>query len=160
MRLPRLTQPGARPTTIRAEVWDCPKSLAPSILRLGEAPRAPHRSANDFNMRAASAQIMAQGFEHVGLGRMRGAHQQRLGAHDHAVEAVAALRGLFPDQDLLHRIRMAARAEALARHNVAAGAAIDRHPAGARCDAVDEYGAGPAFAEPAAIFRSVQFEIV
>src|SRR3981189_136152 len=53
-----------------------------------------------------------------------------------------------------------AAAQALERHNVAAGAAIDRDHAGARCDAVDEYGAGPAFAEPAAIFRSVQFKIV
>src|SRR3977135_29253 len=160
MGLPRLTQPGARPTTIRAEVWDCPKSLAPSILRLGEAPGGPHRSAHDFYMRAASAQIMAQGFEHVGLGRMRGAHQQRLGAHDHAVETVATLRGLFPDEGVLHRIGMIACAKTLERHNVALDAAADRDNAGPRHDAVNEYGTGPAFAEPAAVFRSVQFKIV
>ena len=86
--------------------------------------------------------------------------QQRLGGHDHAVEAVAALRGLFPDEGVLHRIGMIARAKTFERENVALDAAADRDHAGARGDAVDQHGAGPAFAEPAAEFRPVQFEIV
>ena len=34
--------------------------------------RRAHRRAHDFNMRAAPAQIVAQRFEHLGLGRARG----------------------------------------------------------------------------------------
>ena len=111
-------------------------------------------------MRAAAAQIIAQRFQHLVLGRVWRALQQRLGRDDHAVEAIAALRGLLVDEGLLHGIGVLARAEAFERHNVAAGAALDRDHAGARRDAVDQHGAGAAFAEPAAIFRSVQFEIV
>ena len=55
---------------------------------------------------------------------------------------------------------MIARAEAFERDDLALDAARDRDDAGARRDAVDQHGAGAAFAEPAAIFRSVQFEIV
>ena len=110
---------------------------------------APHRH-----------RLIAQRFEHLGLGGLRGAHQQRLGGHDHAVEAVAALRGLFADEGVLHRIGMIARAEAFERQNVALDAAADRDHAGARGDAVDQHGAGAALAEPAAVFRSVQFKIV
>ena len=80
--------------------------------------------------------------------------------HDHAVEAVAALRGLFADESLLHRIGMLARAEALERDDLAPGAAADRDHAGTCRHAVDDHAAGAAFAEPAAIFRSVQFQIV
>ena len=55
---------------------------------------------------------------------------------------------------------MVARAEAFERQDLTPDAARDRDDAGARRDAVDEHGAGAAFAEPAAVFRSVQFEIV
>ena len=55
---------------------------------------------------------------------------------------------------------MLARAEAFERHNVAPDAALDRDHAGTRRDAVDQHGAGAAFAEAAAVFRSVQCEIV
>src|SRR5205814_6120240 len=57
-------------------------------------------------------------------------------------------------------IGMLARAEAFERHDVAPGAALDRDHAGARGDAVDQHRAGSAFAETAAIFRSVQSEVV
>ena len=70
------------------------------------------------------------------------------------------MRGLLVDEGLLHGIGMLARAEPFQRHDVAAGAAFDRNDAGARRDAVDQHGAGAALAEPAAIFRTVQFEIV
>ena len=70
------------------------------------------------------------------------------------------MRGLLDDEGLLHRIGMLARAETFERHDVAPGAALDRDHAGARGDAVDQHRAGAAFAEPAAIFRSVQGEIV
>src|SRR5258708_3002870 len=55
---------------------------------------------------------------------------------------------------------MIARAEALKRHNVAVDAAAERYYAETCCDAVDQHRAGAAFTEAAAVFRSVQFEIV
>src|SRR5665647_1413116 len=116
---------------IRIEACGSPERQArPSILRLGEVAGGPHRRADDFDMRAAPAQIVAQRLEHLGLSRMRAAQQQRLGAHDHAVEAIAALRGLFPDEGVLHWIWMIARAEALERYDVAPDAAADRDHAG------------------------------
>src|SRR6185312_1712146 len=153
--------PGGRPTARRVGVDDrseCP--ARPSILRLrGGAGGALH-GAHDFNMGATSAQMMAQRFQHVGLGRFPVVHQQRLGRHDHAIEAVAALRGLFPDEGVLHGVGMIARAESLERQNVAPDAAADRDHAGACGHAIDDHGAGAAFAEPAAEFRPVQFKIV
>src|SRR3981189_2300467 len=149
MRLPRWTQPGGRQTTFLAEIQDGSALRArPAILRLDYTTGSPHRGPHDVNMRAATAQIIAQRFKHFGFGRVRGAHQQRLGGHDHAIEAIAALRGLFPDEGVLHRIGTIARAKTFERHNVALDAAADRNHAGACRDAVDKYGASAAFAEP------------
>src|SRR4051794_21551912 len=53
--------------------------------------------AHDLDVGAAAAEIVAQRLANLLLGWMRVAQQQRFGGHDHAVETVAALRGLFPD---------------------------------------------------------------
>src|ERR1700730_5104107 len=120
MWLHPLKQPGERPTMIRAEAFDFPEGLArSSILRLGGMSCRPHRGAHDFNMRTASAQIIAQRLEHLGFGRVRATLEQRLGGHDHAIETVAALRRLRSDEGFLHRIGLAARAKPLKRQNVA-----------------------------------------
>src|SRR3569832_718968 len=130
-----------------------------SILRLGHRARRAHHRANDFDMRAAAAEAVAQRFHRLLFGRMRIAREQRLCRHDHAVEAVTALRGLFGDTGFLYEIRLVACAETFERYNRAADAAFDRDHAGARRDAVDQYGAGAALAEPTAVFRAVQFEV-
>lgn len=71
------------------------------------------------------------------------------------------MRGLFGDERLLHGIGARSRVpRPLERHDVATGAALDRNHAEARGDAVDQHGAGAALAEAAAIFRSIEFEIV
>src|SRR5207302_9948629 len=132
MSLRRLKSPGERPRAIRIERYDQWESPAlPSILRLCDMTSRSHCGTQDLNMRAASAQMIAQRFEHLVLGGVRRAHQQRLGGHDHAVEAIAALRGLLPNEGVLHRIGMLARAEAFERHDVAPDAATDRDDTGA-----------------------------
>ena len=68
--------------------------------------RRAHDGAQDFNMRTASAKIVAQRFHRFALARLLVAKQQCFGGHDHAVEAVAALRGLLLDERILHRIWM------------------------------------------------------
>src|ERR1700750_3174089 len=145
---------------IPAIVRDPDAQLPPSVPGLcGETGCAPRR-AQDFDVRAASAQIVSKRLDDFGFGRTRRTIEQRPGAHDHAVQAIAALRGLLLDKGFLHGIRMVASAEALECEDLTSKRAIDRNDAGTRREAVDQDGAGAAFAEPAAIFRSVQFEIV
>ena len=85
----------ARRTTASVPCIRSAVSVAAISLRLDRMARGAHRGAHDLDMRAAAAQIVAQRFQHLGFGRMRRAQQQRLGGDDHAVQAVAALRGLF-----------------------------------------------------------------
>src|SRR3954449_5183349 len=132
----------------------------PSITGLGELARRTHYGAKDFDMRAAATEIVAQRRQRLLFGGPRVDRKQRLGGHDHAVEAVAALRGLLVDESLLHHIRLVAGAEPLERHDVAAAAAADRNDAGARRRAIDQDSAGAAFTEAATVFRTVEREIV
>src|SRR5690349_20748263 len=97
-----------------------PKRARPSIPRLQDVAGGTHRGTDDFDMRAAATEIVAQCAENLRLRRMRIARKQRLGAHDHAVEAVAALRGLLVDEGLLNRIGALARTKTFQRHDVAA----------------------------------------
>src|SRR5215469_13768833 len=133
--------------------------MRPSVASLDEMTGGTHRRAHDLDMRAAAAEIVAQRFADLSFRWSRRAQQQRLRGHDHAVEAIAALRGLLVDESLLNGIGMLASAEAFEGHDLAAFAAFDRDHARARCHAVDQHGAGSALAEPAAIFRAVQCEI-
>src|ERR1700739_3474517 len=122
MRLARPKQPGEPPTTIRSEAHDFLEGLfledlfleglaRSSIPSLDGTGRRPHHRAHDFDMRAASAKIVTQRLKSFALGRIRVAQQQRFGRHDHTVEAVAALRGLLPDEGILHWIGIAGRTE-------------------------------------------------
>src|SRR5437016_2694426 len=70
--------------------------------RLGRA----HHRAHDAVMGAAAAEIEHQPFAHLRLGRVWGAVQNGLGGHDHAVDAIAALRRLLVDESLLQRMRL------------------------------------------------------
>src|ERR1700733_5800009 len=161
MRLSCPTQPDEPPTMIRADLVDVLEIPArSSIANLGGAACRLHHRAHDFDMRAAPAQIVTQRLHGLALGGVRIAQQQRFGRHDHAVEAVTALRGLFPDEGSLRRIGTRARAEALECQDLAIDTAADRNHAGAGGEAVDQHRAGAAFTEPAAVFRSIQFKIV
>ncbi len=107
-------------------------------------------------MGAAAAEIVLQRQANLSLGRMRVAGQEGFGGHDHAVEAVAALRGLGLDERALHL----AFPEPFERGDRAAGDGADGDHAGARGTAIDQHHAGAAFAKAAAEFRAVQREIV
>src|SRR5689334_11497940 len=98
-------------------------------------------------MRAASAKIVAQRLEHLCLRRLRASHQQRLRAHDHAIEAIAALSGLLVDECDLHGIGMIARAEALKGQDIPFSAAAYGNDAGTRGNTVNQHSAGPALAK-------------
>ena len=74
--------------SIRASV---PLRLKRSHAR-GQRRGKPH-GGDDLDMRAAAAEIEAQRLADLGLGRFRIAVEQGAGGHDHAVQAIAALRG-------------------------------------------------------------------
>src|ERR1035437_10809563 len=83
------------------------------------------------------------------------------GLHDHAVDAIAALRGLLVDERLLHRMALLGRAEAFQRHHLLLRT-HSRQRRGARLHGGAVYvdHAGAALAESAAEARAVQAEIV
>ena len=86
--------------------------------------------------------------------------QQRLGAHHHAGDAVAALRRLLVDEGTLHQARRVGRAQSLDGADLPARQRGDRHQAGEHGMAVQLHGAGSALAQAAAELGAVQPEIV
>ncbi len=81
--------------------------------------------------------------------------------HDHAVDAVAALRGLLVDEGFLHRMQFLRRAEAFQRHHLLLRVhGRQRRDAGADRGAVDMDSAGAALAKPAAEARAVKLKVV
>src|SRR5262249_39167353 len=111
-------------------------------------------------MRPAATEIAAEGPLDLAIARVRGALEERLAGHDHAVDAVAALGGLLFDEGSLERVRLLARAQPLERRDPAPGSLGDRHRARARCLAVHEHRARPALREAAAELRPVEREVV
>ena len=116
---------------------------------------AQHRG-DDAIVGAAAAEIAGQRLAHVGLGRLRLAVEQFLGRHDHAVDAVAALRGLLVDEGLLQRMRLVDRAEPFDGGDLGVAERADRGDAGAHRLAVDQHRAGAALREPAAELGAVE----
>ena len=74
--------------------------------------------AHDAGMGAAAAEIVGERVLDVALAWLLVLGEERRRLHDHAVDAVAALRGLLVDEGLLHRMRLLRRAEAFQRHHV------------------------------------------
>src|SRR3954470_14607537 len=107
---------------------------------VGGAQDRPH----DPVVRPAAAEVGGERLPDIGLIRFRIAIEQRLGAHDHAVDAVAALSGLLGDEGTLQRMRLLERAEALERDDLGALQRVDRRHAGAHRLPVHQHGAGAA----------------
>ena len=126
---------------------------------LSERRREPHRR-DDLDMRPAPAQVEPQRLADLRLRRLRIDVDQGAGGHDHAVEAIAALRRRASDEGLLHRIKPAVRGEPFESRHRPAGHIAQRQDAGARQPPVDEHAARPAFAEAAAVFRPVEGAVV
>ena len=97
----------------------------------------------------------------LALARLLVRGQERRRLHDHAVDAVAALRGLLVDECLLHRMRLLGRAETFQRHDVLlastaeSGVTQERTASPSTCTVQ-----APHCAEPAAEARAVQAKIV
>ena len=92
--------------------------------------------------------------------RFRRLIEQRLRRHDHAVGAIAALRGLLGDEGRLEGVGLLGRAQSLESRNRAARGLPHRSDAGARGFSLDQNRASPALSEPATEFRTVQADRV
>src|SRR5580704_15967676 len=69
-----------------------------------------HRT-DDLRVRAATAEIVGERRLDLRRRRFGDLVQERLGLHDHSVQAITALGGLLFDEGALHRMRIVARAE-------------------------------------------------
>src|SRR5215510_4127612 len=104
--------------------------------------------------------MAGQALAHLRLGRLRIALEQVGRRNDHAVGAVAALRGLLVDEGLLQWMQLVEGAEPLQRGDLVLAELRDRHHAGAHGRAVDEHRAGPALRQAAAELGAVKLEII
>src|SRR5262245_3693150 len=120
----------------------------------------PQHGGNDPVVRAATAEIVLKGIAHIVLGRSRFGVEQRLGRHDHAIDAVTALRRLLADEGALKRMRLVDRAQAFDRGDRGLSDSTDADRARTRRLALHEDGASAALAEAAAEFWPVELEIV
>src|SRR5215831_1233454 len=97
---------------------------------------SPHRlrrfenRANDPDIGPAAAEIADKSEPDVGLARVRVAVENRFGHHDHAGNAVAALRGLLPHESRLQRVGLLNRPETFERDDLGLRKRTDRHDAG------------------------------
>ena len=77
-------------------------------------------SGDDFKVCAAAAQIGRQGLSYLLLRGMRVAAQQCHGHHQHAIQTIAALRGLGLNESLLYWMRTLRIAQTFQRSDVSA----------------------------------------
>jgi len=82
-------------------------------------------------MGPAAAEIAAKSEPDVGLARVRVAVENRFGHHDHAGDAVAALRRLLRHESRLQRVGLLKRPETFERDDLGLCKRTDRHDAGA-----------------------------
>src|SRR6266536_1903798 len=131
-----------------------------NILLLHQLSRGPLDRAENADMRAAAAQVAGQGFFDLAVGRLGVLVEQSLGAHDHAVDTVAALHGLFIDEGLLELVHLFGGAQTFEGGDRAVLSGADLGHAGTDGIAVHDDGAGAALRHAATILRSVELEIV
>ena len=88
-----------------------------------------------------------------------GCGEQLRGLHDHPIDAVAALDGLFVDEGLLQGMRSLGRAETFERDDPVARRRAHRRHAGANGGAIQMDGACATLRQPATEARPVQSEV-
>ena len=111
-------------------------------------------------MRAATTQVAGQGGLDLAVGGLGSFIEQRLGRHDHAVNAVTALHRLLVDKGLLDLVHLLGRAQAFESGDRFVLSRADGSDAGANGVAVHDDGASTALGQAAAEFRAIEFKIV
>ena len=116
--------------------------------------------ANNPVMGPAAAQVAGKTQPDLGLAWLLVAVEQRFGHHDHAGDAVAALRRLLRHESGLQRVRPLDGTQTLESGDLRLPERADRGDAGAHWGAVDEHGAGAALAKAAAELGSIEAKII
>src|SRR5579862_6832256 len=116
--------------------------------------------AQNPHVRAATAEVRRHVAANLGVARRGIRVEQRLRAHDHAGDAIAALRRLLVEERALQRIRIVHAAQRLDRANRAPAEHRDRRDAREHSLAVDDDRARAALTEAAAELRAVQLQMV
>ncbi len=111
-------------------------------------------------MGAAPAKIAGQSLLDLRIGGFGSFIEQCLGRHDHAVDAVAALRGLLIDEGLLNLVQFLGRAQTFQRGDRLILDCADRRDTGANGVAVHNHRASAALRHAAAELRAVEFQVV
>jgi len=111
-------------------------------------------------VRAAAAQIAGQSFFDLAVAGLGIFIEQRFGSHNHAVDAVAALHRLLVDEGLLDFVHLLSRAQAFEGSDRAILGGAHLGHAGTDGVTVHDDGASAALRHTAAVFGSVELEIV
>src|ERR1051325_1024288 len=106
--------------------------------------------ANDSNVRPAAAQIAVQCAPDLCWGWPLVLGKECRAGHDHPIDAVGTLSGLFFNEGLLHWMRLVRCAESFNCGDGAAGGRGERRRARPDGAAVDVHHAGTALTQPAA----------
>ena len=109
-------------------------------------------------MRPAAAEIARESLFDLFQSRVRCLRENGASGHDHAVSAIAALRGLLGDKSGLESARFFRRSQTFQSGDGAARNLFDGRGARAHGLAVDQHGAGAALAEPATELCAMQCE--
>ena len=118
-----------------------------------------HR-CDDLDMRAAATQIGRQGLTYLHVGGMRVATQQSHRHHQHAIQTIAALRGLGINESLLHRMGLLRIAQTLQCGDVSVLHFQRRYNASTSGATVDQHGASTALAQAATEFGAVEPQVI
>lgn len=111
-------------------------------------------------MGSALAKIGGKRLPDLVFGRMAIPGKKGRRLHDHAVDAVAALRGLFVDECLLQRVGVFSRPKTFESDDFGIGHGGNRHHAAAQCLPVVVHGASPALRQPTAKVKPVQSKMI
>ena len=114
--------------------------------RLRHLPCCFAHRVHDRGVPRAAAQVAGQGLADLLLARPRGDHEQRLGRHEHARRAVAALHGPVLYERPLQHVEFAAVSQPFHGEHLLATHLQGKQQAGVDGLAVDDHRAGPALA--------------
>jgi len=109
---------------------------------------------DDAGVGAATTDVAAHAFAHIGVGRPAGLLEQRDRGHDLAGRAIAALVAIVRDEGRLHGMQRPGLSDAFDRGDLVALVHYGEAQAGVHPHAVDMHGAGAALAVVAAFLRA------
>src|SRR5215470_14005552 len=123
-------------------------------------PRGSLHRAQNPRVRAAAAEVSGQRLLDLVVRRSGVGVEQRFGGHDHAVDAIAALKRLFIDESFLQRMKLLCRSESFQSRHRAIANGLNFGHAGTDGFTVHDDRTSAALSEAATEFRPVQLEIV